>query len=117
MLIKRFKHTVSYLTFAIVGVLVFCISSAQAETRVTYKSAKSTSSYYQMAVQIAEAMKAGSNGSIIVTVEESQGSVQNVKEAAKRSGNYVFTTPPVLVNLQKPARLCSRARRTQNLIV
>ena len=72
---------------------------AFSETRVTYKSAKSTSSYYQMAVQIAEAMKKGSNGNIIVTVEESQGSVQNVKEAAKRKGNYVFTTPPVLVKL------------------
>jgi TRAP transporter TAXI family solute receptor len=75
------------------------VSSAYAETRVTYKSAKSTSSYYQMAVQIAEAMKAGTGGGIIVTVEESQGSVQNVKEVANRTGNYVFTTPPVLVKL------------------
>lgn len=72
---------------------------AAAETRITYKSAKSTSSYYQMAVQIAEALKKGSKGDIIATVEESQGSVQNVKEAAKRTGNYVFTTPPVLVKL------------------
>jgi TRAP transporter TAXI family solute receptor len=52
-----------------------------------------------MAVQIAEALKIGSNGGIIVTVEESQGSVQNVMEATKRPGNYVFTTPPVLVKL------------------
>lgn len=74
-------------------------TTAQAETRITYKSAKSTSSYYQMAVQIAEAMKTGSGGNIIVTVEESQGSVQNVMEAAVRTGNYVFTTPPVLVRL------------------
>ena len=72
-------------------------SVALAETRITYKSAKTTSSYYQMAVQIAEAMKAGSGGGIIVTVEESQGSVQNVKEATKRKGNYVFTTPPSLI--------------------
>jgi TRAP transporter TAXI family solute receptor len=79
--------------------LAAAILTAQAETRVTYKSAKSTSSYYQMAVQIAEAMKAGSGGDIIVTVEESQGSVQNVMEAAARPGNYVFTTPPVLVSL------------------
>lgn len=70
-----------------------------AETRVTYKSAKSTSSYYQMAVQIAEAMKAGSGGEIIVTIEESQGSVQNVMEVKARGGDYVFTTPPVLVRL------------------
>jgi len=75
------------------------VGSVSAETRVTYKSAKSTSSYYQMAVQIAEAMKSGTSGNIIVTVEESQGSVQNVKEVANRSGNYVFTTPPVLVKL------------------
>ncbi|MEM7059477.1 MAG: TAXI family TRAP transporter solute-binding subunit [Pseudomonadota bacterium] len=75
------------------------VGTAQAETRVTYKSAKSTSSYYQMAVQISEAMKAGSDGDIIVTVEESQGSVQNVMEARVRGGDYVFTTPPVLVRL------------------
>jgi TRAP transporter TAXI family solute receptor len=52
-----------------------------------------------MAVQIAEAMKAASGGDIIVTVEESQGSVQNVMEAKARGGDYVFTTPPVLVKL------------------
>ncbi len=78
--------------------------SASAETRVTYKSAKSTSSYYQMAVQIAEAMKKGSGGDIIVTVEESQGSVQNVMEAKARGGDYVFTTPPVLVKLAKAGK-------------
>ena len=75
------------------------LSGAWAETRVTYKSAKTTSSYYQMAVQIAEAMKEGSDGDIIVTVEESQGSVQNVMETRARGADYVFTTPPVLVRL------------------
>lgn len=78
--------------------------AAEAETRVTYKSAKSTSSYYQMAVQISEAVKRGTNGEMILTVEESQGSVQNVKEAAVRPGNYVFTTPPVLVKLAKAGK-------------
>ncbi|NDW46314.1 TAXI family TRAP transporter solute-binding subunit [Ruegeria sp. PrR005] len=72
---------------------------AAAETRVTYKSAKAGTSYYQMGVQIAEAMKAGSDGNIIVTVEEGQGSVQNVMEVRARGGDYVFTTPPVLVGL------------------
>ncbi len=84
--------------------LLATAASAQAETRVTYKSAKTTSSYYQMAVQIAEAMKTASNGDIIVTVEESQGSVQNVMEAAVRPGNYVFTTPPALVRLAKAGK-------------
>jgi len=75
-------------SLALGAALIVAAGAAEAETRVTYKSAKSTSSYYQMAVQIAEAMKAGS-----------QGSVQNVLEAAVRPGNYVFTTPPVLVKL------------------
>lgn len=79
-------------------------TAAVAETRITYKSAKSTSSYYQMGVQIAEAMKAGSNGDIIVTVEESQGSVQNVMETRARGGDYVFTTPPVLVRLAQAGK-------------
>lgn len=81
--------------------LALTTAGAFADTRVTYKSAKSTSSYYQMAVQIAEAMKAGSSGEIIVTVEESQGSVQNVMEVRARGGDYVFTTPPALVRLAK----------------
>ncbi|MEM7667935.1 MAG: TAXI family TRAP transporter solute-binding subunit [Pseudomonadota bacterium] len=78
--------------------------AASAESRVTFKSAKTTSSYYQMAVQIAEAMKAGSGGEIIVTVEESQGSVQNVMEVRARGADYVFTTPPVLVRLAQGAK-------------
>lgn len=72
---------------------------ASAETRVTYKSAKAGTSYYQMGVQVAEAMKTGSDGNIIVTVEEGQGSVQNVMEVRARGGDYVFTTPPSLVKL------------------
>ncbi|MFD1341232.1 TAXI family TRAP transporter solute-binding subunit [Litorisediminicola beolgyonensis] len=73
--------------------------AASAETRVTYKSAKTGSSYYQMGVELAEAMKAGTDGEISVTVEESQGSVQNVMEVRARGGDYVFTTPPALVGL------------------
>ncbi|QFT59057.1 hypothetical protein FIU94_09495 [Sulfitobacter sp. THAF37] len=75
------------------------LTAASAETRVTYKSAKTGSSYYQMGVELAEAMKAGTDGDISVTVEESQGSVQNVMEVRARGGDYVFTTPPALVGL------------------
>ena len=80
-------------------VFLFGLQPLCAQTRITYKSAKSSSSYFQMAVQIAEAIKKGSDGKILVTVEESQGSVQNVKEVGKRKGDYVFTTPPSLVKL------------------
>jgi TRAP transporter TAXI family solute receptor len=93
-MIKFIKPLVAATVFA-----GLAATSGSAQTRVTYKSAKTTSSYYQMAVQIAEAMKAGSDGDIVVTVEESQGSVQNVMEVRARGGDYVFTTPPVLVRL------------------
>ncbi len=78
--------------------------TVNAESRVTYKSAKPGTSYYQMGVQLAEAMKQGSGGDIIVTVEESQGSVQNVMEARNRGGDYVFTTPPALVGLAQDGK-------------
>jgi len=98
-----FKSIISGILL-LAGLALTSSITAGAETRVTYKSAKSTSSYYQMAVQIAENMKAGSGGNIIVTVEESQGSVQNVMEAAVRTNNYVFTTPPVLVKLAQAGK-------------
>ena len=68
---------------------------AGASERITLKSAASTSSYYVMMVQLAEMLRA--TGDFSPTVEESQGSVQNVKEAAVRSGNFLFTTPPSLL--------------------
>ena len=98
-----FKSIISGIIL-LAGLALTSSITANAETRVTYKSAKSTSSYYQMAVQIAENLKAGSGGNIIVTVEESQGSVQNVMEAAVRTNNYVFTTPPVLVKLAQAGK-------------
>ena len=98
-----FKSIISGIIL-LAGLALTSSITASAETRVTYKSAKSTSSYYQMAVQIAENMKKGSGGNIIVTVEESQGSVQNVMEAAVRTNNYVFTTPPVLVKLAQAGK-------------
>ena len=98
------KFQLSAISCAFVASMALINPLAQAETRVTYKSAKSTSSYYQMAVQISEAMKQGSNGNIIVTVEESQGSVQNVMESKVRGGDYVFTTPPVLVRLAQAGK-------------
>ncbi len=101
--IKRFLEIRCTVIFIVAS--FFCwASAASAGVRITYKSAKSTSSYYQMAVQLAEAIKKGSGGNIIVTVEESQGSVQNVKEVANRGNSYVFTTPPVLVKLAKSGK-------------
>ena len=79
-------------------------STATAAERVTFKAAKTGSSYYQMSVQIAEAIKAATGGEVSVTVEESQGSVQNVMEAAARQGNYAFTTPPGLIEAARAGK-------------
>lgn len=73
------------LTAAVLAGTMLALPAA-AETRVTYKSAKTASSYYQMGVQIAEAMQEASDGDISLTVEESQGSVQNVMEVRARGG-------------------------------
>ncbi|MFV0282994.1 MAG: TAXI family TRAP transporter solute-binding subunit [Castellaniella sp.] len=83
------------------GVTALCsfglAAPGHAEQRIAYKSAKAGTSYYQMGVELANAIKTGSQGGTILTVEESQGSVQNVMEAAVRQGDYVFTSPPGLV--------------------
>ncbi|WP_447527521.1 TAXI family TRAP transporter solute-binding subunit [Vreelandella sp. TE19] len=71
--------------------------AAQAETRITYKSSSAGTAYYQMGVELSEAIREGTQDDIILTLEESQGSVQNVMEVMARQGNYVFTTPPTLV--------------------
>jgi len=71
--------------------------AAEAETRLTLKSASSASSYYAMTVQLGEMLRSASDGAILPTVEESQGSVQNVIEAGRRPGGFFFTTPPNLL--------------------
>jgi len=98
----KFTATIAAAALAVTAGLAG--GQAEAQERVTYKSAKSSSSYYQMGVQIAEAMKAGTEGNVIVTVEESQGSVQNVMEVRARGADYVFTTPPALVRLAQEGK-------------
>ncbi|MFG6665687.1 TAXI family TRAP transporter solute-binding subunit [Halomonas sp. HNIBRBA4712] len=71
--------------------------SAQAQTRITYKSSSAGTAYYQMGVELSEAIRAGTDDAIVLTLEESQGSVQNVMEVMARQANYVFTAPPALI--------------------
>lgn len=91
------KRTAITLLAAVAALSITSGPPAAAETRVTYKSAAVGTAYYQMGVDLSEAIKAGTEEEIILTLEESQGSVQNVMETAARSGNYIFTTPPALV--------------------
>ena len=85
------------LTAAVAAALALASGAANAETRVTLKSASASSSYYVMMVQLGEMLLSQSGGEILPTVEESQGSVQNVTEAGRRPGAFLFTTPPNLI--------------------
>jgi len=94
-------------TLAVAGLAACALAGltpgALAETRVTLKSAKSSASYYLMTVQLGEALKAA-DPSCVATVEECQGSVQNVKETKTRGGNFIFTTPPSLLASAREGR-------------
>lgn len=92
MFVTRVAKTIGASALAL-GAGLALASTASAETRVTLKSASSTSSYYVMMVQLGEMLQAQSDGAIQPTVEESQGSVQNVAEAGRRPGAFLFTTP------------------------
>ncbi len=81
----------------IVGLLCASLvpGAAVAKTRLVLKSARQTSTYYTFAVGQANAIMAG-DPDVEVTVEDSPGSMVNVKQSKTRS-NYLFTSPPVLI--------------------
>lgn len=66
---------------------------------IVFKSAKHTSSYYIMSKEITSAIKKTSNGKIDIKVYQSAGSVQNIKDSANRNDNFIFTSPPQLIDL------------------
>lgn len=71
--------------------ILFLLSGiSSADVRLTLKSANTASTYYAFAVGMAKAIMAGAPD-INIIVEESLGSVANVK-ASKSRKNYVFTS-------------------------
>ncbi len=66
-----------------------------AKTRLVLKSARQASTYYAFAVGQANAIMAGAPD-VEVTVEDSPGSMANLKESRRRE-NFLFTSPPILV--------------------
>jgi len=78
-------------------VLATTAMSTQAQTRIIYKSALAGTAYHQMGAELAQAIRQDSSGTVLLSNEESQGSVQNVMEVAVREGLYMFTSPPALV--------------------
>jgi hypothetical protein len=66
-----------------------------AKMRLVLKSARQASTYYAFAVGQANAIMAGAPD-VEVTVEDSPGSMVNVKESRTRE-NFLFTSPPTLI--------------------
>ena len=84
---------------------IFCavLLSAAAPARaadvppsIIVHAGKADSLNHALALQFAEAVAQGNNA-LTVQVEESQGSVQNIIDATRRGGNYVFTASPSLI--------------------
>lgn len=74
------------------------------EISLTYGSAKPDTAYYEMGQQIADAVKTGSNGEIVLTVEQSEGPVQNVTAVKEKGADYVFSSHPVLIQLAQEGK-------------
>ena len=81
---------------SMLAILFFFPSMVMAKERVVLKSARQASTYYAFAVGQANAIMAGTPD-VEVTVEDSPGSMVNVKESRNRT-NFLFTSPPILIS-------------------
>jgi len=70
--------------------------AAEAPPAIIVHAGKADSPYHALALQFAEAVAQG-NIALTLQVEESQGSVQNIKDALHAGNSYVFTAPPNLI--------------------
>ena len=62
-----------------------------ATTQITVRAGKQDNPNYVFARQFSEALALSSNGTLVLDVKESQGTVQNVIDAPKISANTIFT--------------------------
>ncbi|MEM6462801.1 MAG: TAXI family TRAP transporter solute-binding subunit [Pseudomonadota bacterium] len=93
------------LLYASATISLAAVAPAMADdVTLTYASAPSSSAYYKMGKQIAEALKAGSNGEISMVVNESEDYVDNVMQATEGAPNHMFSSHPVLVHLAQEGK-------------
>ena len=87
---------------SMLAILFFFPSVVMAKERVVLKSARQASTYYAFAVGQSNAIMAGAPD-VEVTVEDSPGSMVNVKESRNRT-NFLFTSPPILISAAVKAK-------------
>lgn len=91
-----------FIMTSMLTILFFFPSMVMAKERVVLKSARQASTYYAFAVGQANAIMAGAPD-VEVTVEDSPGSMVNVKESRNRT-NFLFTSPPTLISAAVEAK-------------
>lgn len=84
----------AFFTVTLLALSLFLVGEVFSQTRFVVKSARAGTSYYALAMGMAKAMMTVPG--IEVSVEESLGSVANVKEAKTRS-NFIFTSTSDLI--------------------
>lgn len=86
------------LGIGVVAALLWGWPTAAAADAASYvvRAGKAGGPYYVLVRELA-AVLGGTNASVSLEVEESQGSVQNVMEAMRRGPNEFFTAPPGVV--------------------
>ncbi|MEW6261598.1 MAG: TAXI family TRAP transporter solute-binding subunit [Thermodesulfobacteriota bacterium] len=86
----------NFLTKALAFLVMASLAQpASAEVNLALKSARQASTYYAFAVGVSNAIMAGAP-EIKITLEDSPGSMVNVKESLKRN-DFLFTSPPDLI--------------------
>jgi TRAP transporter TAXI family solute receptor len=97
------KERAAALSLRVAAFLILALAAAMpghAKDRtasIVIRAGKSDSVNHALAVEFAGAMATGANGAYTLDVQESQGSIANVIDAAKAPANYLFTAGPNVI--------------------
>ncbi|HLJ20541.1 MAG TPA: TAXI family TRAP transporter solute-binding subunit [Stellaceae bacterium] len=85
-------------TLFLLGTLLISPAFADVtDARLALRAGKADSPYHALALELVGALGQSGSDAPAIAVEESQGSVQNVIDAAKEPTPHLFTTPPNVI--------------------
>src|SRR5580704_2867924 len=80
------------------GLLISPAFAAVADPPLALRAGKADSPYHALAIELVAALSQQGSGAPAIAVEESQGSVQNVIDAAQEAAPRLFTAPPNVIS-------------------
>jgi uncharacterized protein len=80
------------------GLLISPAFAAVADPPLALRAGKADSPYHALAIELVAALSQQGSGAPAIAVEESQGSVQNVIDAAQETAPRLFTAPPNVIS-------------------